>query len=248
MSNLADYKTDIIMNKTLYKADSRGRAQNDWLKTNYSFSFANYYNPERMHFGVLRVLNDDVIAAGRGFGTHPHDNMEIITIPLKGELKHQDSMGNSSVIKQGEVQVMSAGSGIQHSEFNNNSDVDLELLQIWLFPNKKNVEPRYDEVSIKNVEKQNEFYQVLSPNKDDQGVWIYQNAYFHLGDFDKDTTSDYKFKSSENGLYIFVIEGSIKVANEVLNKRDALGVWNTDFLNFEFIEKTKVLLMEVPMR
>src|SRR5210317_195033 len=171
------------MNTVLHKANTRGIANHGWLNSHHSFSFANYYNPERMHFGVLRVLNDDVVAPGKGFGTHPHDNMEIVSIPLEGDLEHKDSMGNSATIKQGDVQVMSAGTGVFHSEFNKNEDSEVKFLQIWIFPREKNVEPRYDQVSLRDIEKKNQFYQVLSPNKDDKGVWIHQDAWFNLGNF-----------------------------------------------------------------
>ncbi|MGD9772447.1 MAG: pirin family protein, partial [Parabacteroides sp.] len=172
------------MKTVLHKAASRGHANHGWLESYHTFSFANYYNPQRIHFGALRVLNDDKVSAGMGFGKHPHDNMEIISIPLSGELEHKDSMGNVAVIKAGEVQVMSAGSGIYHSEFNKREDKEVRFLQIWVFSNKKNVTPRYDQISIKEIAKDNAFYQILSPNSDDQGVWIYQDAWFHLGKFE----------------------------------------------------------------
>jgi hypothetical protein len=159
------------MNQVIHKAASRGNANHGWLNSFHTFSFANYYNPERMSFGVLRVLNDDQVQAGKGFGTHPHDNMEIISIPLEGDLEHKDSMGNVTVIKEGDVQVMSAGTGVTHSEYNKNLDKEVKFLQIWIFPRQKNVEPRYDQVSLREIEKENELYQVLSPNKEDQGVW-----------------------------------------------------------------------------
>ena len=151
------------MNTVLHKANTRGHANHGWLQANHSFSFANYYNPERMHFGVLRVLNDDTIAPAMGFPTHPHDNMEIITIPLEGDLEHKDNMGNGTIIKNGDIQVMSAGTGITHSEFNANKETPCKLLQIWLFPNKKNVTPRYDQITIRQLAKKNSLYQVLSP-------------------------------------------------------------------------------------
>jgi len=176
---------DKKMNTVIHRADTRGLADHGWLHSRHTFSFANYHNPERMHFGVLRVLNDDQVQAGRGFGTHPHDNMEIISIPLEGDLEHKDSMGNIAVIKEGDVQVLSAGTGITHSEYNKNKDKNVKFLQIWVFPNKKNVIPRYDQISIRDIEKENEFYQVLSPNKNDQGVWVNQDAWFHLGKFSK---------------------------------------------------------------
>tara|TARA_B100000963_G_scaffold235039_1_gene205425 strand:- start:1676 stop:2554 length:879 start_codon:yes stop_codon:yes gene_type:complete len=237
----------ITMNSVLHKANTRGNANHGWLKANHSFSFANYYNPERMHFGVLRVLNDDTIAPGRGFGTHPHDNMEIITIPLEGDLKHEDNMGNGTVIKNGDIQVMSAGTGITHSEFNANNNSEVKLLQIWLFPNKKNVEPRYDQIEIKSISKTNEFNQILSPFKDDQGVWIHQNAWFQLGSFDKSTAIDYNIKKETNGLYVFMIEGQAKVNDQDLYLRDGYGLWNTEEIKIQAEKGSKILMMDVPM-
>lgn len=160
------------MKTILHTADSRGYADHGWLQSYHSFSFASYYNPERMHFGLLRVLNDDTLAAGRGFGAHPHDNMEIISIPLEGDLEHKDSMGNVARIRNGEIQVMSAGTGIKHSEYNGNTDQEVKFLQIWIFPRDKGVEPRYDQISLDDIRKENEFYQVLSPSKDDQASWM----------------------------------------------------------------------------
>lgn len=235
------------MKKRAFPAQQRGHANHGWLKTYHSFSFANYFNPECMNFGVLRVLNDDFIAGGGGFGTHPHDNMEIITIPFAGDLEHKDSMGNVGVIRQGDVQVMSAGTGILHSEYNKNADVDVELFQIWVFPNQKNVTPRYDQISIQELQTQNSWYQILSPNPNDQGVWIHQDAWFHLGDFSEATNLDYTLKKEDNGLYIMVIEGSTTVADEILNRRDALGLSEVQNISFEVAADSKILLMEIPM-
>lgn len=234
--------------KTIYhKADTRGHANHGWLKTYYSFSFANYYNPERIHFGALRVLNDDTIDAGEGFGTHPHDNMEIITIPLSGDLEHKDSMGNSGVIRNGEIQVMSAGTGIQHSEFNHNKNLELKLLQIWVFPNKRNVEPRYDQISIKDLEKENELFQIVSPNKNDKGVWIHQDAWFHLGNLKQGWDGEYQLKGNNHGVYIFVIEGEITVENKLLGKRDGFGISEIKKFSIKAENDSKVLLIEIPM-
>ena len=235
------------MNSVLHKANTRGHADHGWLKANHSFSFANYYNPERMNFGVLRVLNDDSIAPKRGFGTHPHDNMEIITIPLEGDLKHRDNMGNGTVIKNGDIQVMSAGTGITHSEFNANSDSYCKLLQIWLFPNKKNVTPRYDQITLKSISKQNKLYQILSPNKDDEGVWIHQEAWFHLGDYNLETEEKYFLKNKNNGLYMFVISGKISVDNQILTERDGIGIWDVDHVKFSANKNTRILVMELPL-
>ncbi len=246
-NHLPNQKEIKTMNTVLHKANTRGSANHGWLEVNHSFSFANYYNPERTNFGVLRVLNDDKIAPSKGFGTHPHDNMEIISIPLEGALKHKDSMGNGAIVQHGDVQVMSAGTGIRHSEFNANDDQHVKLLQIWLFPNKKNVTPRYDQISIKEIEKKNEFYQVLSPNSNDQGVWIHQDAWFHLGEFDEEVCSTYKINKSGNGVYAFIIEGTAEIAGQALEKRDGFGIWNVDDFEITANKNSRILLMEVPM-
>jgi redox-sensitive bicupin YhaK (pirin superfamily) len=182
-----------------------------------------------------------------GFGAHPHDNMEIISIPLEGDLEHKDSMGNTTVIKQGDIQVMSAGTGIQHSEYNKNKDVPVKFLQIWMFPNKKNVTPRYDQISLNEIDRHNKLQQILSPNQDDEGVWVYQNAWFHLGNFDKDFSAEYNFKKEGNGLYIFVLKGDISVDDQKLNKRDGYGIWETNKVNIKADSDAEFLLMEVPM-
>lgn len=246
--NHLPHKTSVIMeNMVLHKASSRGKADHGWLRSNHTFSFANYHNPERMHFGVLQVLNDDFVEGGKGFGTHPHNNMEIISIPLDGDLKHEDSMGNSGIIKQGDVQVMSAGKGIKHSEFNKNADKPVKFLQIWLFPNKKDVEPRYDQMTFKTEDRKNKFQQVLSPLETDDGVWIHQDAWFHLGQLDKNEKTDYQLKKSGNGIYAFIIDGEVKINGQSLEKRDGLGVWDTSKLEIEATEDADILLMEVPM-
>jgi len=247
-SHLPNQKNIKTMNTVLHKANTRGSANHGWLEVNHSFSFANYYNPERTNFGVLRVLNDDKIAPSKGFGTHPHDNMEIISIPLEGALEHKDNMGNGAVVQHGDVQVMSAGTGIRHSEFNANDDQYVKLLQIWLFPNKKNVTPRYDQISIKSIEKKNEFYQVLSPNANDQGVWIHQDAWFHLGEFDKEVCTNYQINKSGNGVYAFIIEGTAEIAGQSLQKRDGFGIWNVDNFEIKADGNSRILLMEVPMQ
>jgi len=236
-----------MANTVLHKADTRGDANHGWLHSKHTFSFANYYNPERMHFGALRVLNDDTVAGGRGFGTHPHDNMEIISIPLEGDLEHKDSMGNVAVIKNGEIQVMSAGTGIQHSEYNKSKDAAVKFLQIWVFPNKKNVTPRYDQIPLLLEDRKNKLQQVLSPSPDDAGVWIHQNAWFHLADFDKGTTVDYQFKAKGNGLYIFDLKGDLKIDDQIINTRDGLGIWDTDSVKITAETDAEFLLMEVPM-
>lgn len=238
-----------MANLVLHKAADRGHADHGWLKANFSFSFANWYNPDRMHFGVLRVLNDDIIGAGKGFGTHPHDNMEIITIPLKGALEHKDSMGNTSVINAGDVQVMSAGSGIQHSEFNPNADQDANTLQIWLFPNKRQVTPRYQQLTLDPAERVNRFQQVLSPNADDAGVWIHQDAWFHIGKFDAGLSVNYDVRREGNGVYAFVLEGSATINGQVLDRRDGLGISSVGTLDVQGGPNgAEILLMDVPMR
>ncbi len=240
-------KEEKTMNTVLHKADSRGHADHGWLKSYHSFSFANYYNPERVHFGALRVLNDDTVAGGKGFNTHPHDNMEIISIPLSGDLEHKDSMGTVSVIRSGDVQAMSAGTGVFHSEYNKNSAEAVKFLQIWIFPREKNVKPRYDQISIREVEEPNKFYQILSPNANDQGVWINQDAWFHIGKFANGTSDSYRIQKPGNGVYAFVLEGDVTIEGQVLNARDGFGVWNTDQIQVKADSEAKVLLMEVPM-
>lgn len=236
------------MSKTiLHKAETRGHANHGWLNSYHTFSFANYYNPERMHFGALRVLNDDTIDGGMGFDTHPHDNMEIISIPLEGDLEHKDSMGNVTVIKHGDIQVMSAGTGIFHSEYNKNKDSKGKFLQIWVFPNKRGVTPRYDQITLNIEDRHNKLQQVLSPNVDDEGVWIHQNAWFHLGKFDSGVSAEYVLKAKENGVYVFVISGNVTVNNQALQTRDGLGVWEADSLSIKADSDAEFLLMEVPM-
>ncbi len=247
-NHIQNTNSKIMENVVLHKADSRGNANHGWLQSFHTFSFANYYNPERMNFGVLRVLNDDTVSAGMGFGKHPHQNMEIISIPLEGDLEHQDSMGNKTVIKNGDIQVMSAGTGVQHSEYNKNEDKAVKFLQIWVIPNKQSVAPRYDQITLNPEERHNRLQQILSPNADDAGVWIHQDAWFHLGKFDKDFTTDYNFKKQGNGLYVFVVNGDVTVNGQVLNKRDGFGIWNTDKISIKADSEAEVLLMEVPMQ
>ena len=238
----------IMANIILHKADTRGHANHGWLDSHHSFSFANYYNPDRMHFGALRVLNDDRVDPGMGFGTHPHDNMEIISIPLEGDLDHKDSMGNTTIIKNGDIQVMSAGTGIQHSEFNKNSDRLTKFLQIWLFPNKRNVTPRYDQITLNINDRHNKLQQILSPSSEDEGVWINQDAWFHLGKFDDNFTTNYPLKKKENGVYIFILKGDISINDQKLNERDGLGIWDIESFNITSnSQDAEILLMEVPM-
>lgn len=247
-NHLPNKTSKIMANTVLHKAETRGHANHGWLDSHHSFSFANYYNPERMHFGVLRVLNDDRVNAGMGFGTHPHDNMEIISIPLEGDLEHKDSMGNVATIRHGDIQVMSAGTGIQHSEYNKNTDKLTKFLQIWVFPNKKNVTPRYDQITLDQKDRHNKLQQILSPNPGDAGVWIHQDAWFHLGKFDKDFSTNYKIKKSGNGVYAFVISGEFTVEGHALSSRDGLGIWDTDAISIKANSPdAEILLMDVPM-
>ena len=234
--------------KTIYhKADSRGHANHGWLDSYHTFSFANYHNPERMGFGVLRVLNDDTVSGGMGFGKHPHRDMEIISIPLEGDLQHGDSMGSEGIIKKGEIQVMSAGTGIMHSEKNANSNKEVKFLQIWVIPKAQNITPRYGQVSLSDHKKSNDFQQIVSPSKDDEGTWIHQDAWFYLANFDQGISKDYTINKEGNGVYVFVIEGQAKIGEQILNKRDGMGISHTDSFTLEALETSEILLMEVPM-
>jgi quercetin 2,3-dioxygenase len=234
--------------KILHKAETRGHADHGWLDSHHTFSFADYYNPERVHFGALRVLNDDRVNPGMGFGTHPHDNMEIISIPLEGDLEHKDSMGNVAVIKHGDIQVMSAGTGIRHSEYNKNKDSPVKFLQIWVFPNKQNVTPRYDQITLDVADRHNKLQQILSPDPNDAGVWIYQDAWFHLGKFDDQFTTDYTLKKPGNGVYAFVLKGNMTIDGQQLNERDGLGIRDIEKITVRAdSQDAELLLMEVPM-
>jgi len=248
-NHIPNTQSKIMANTVLHKAETRGQANHGWLNSYHTFSFANYYNPERMHFGVLRVLNDDTVQGGRGFGTHPHDNMEIISIPLEGDLEHKDSMGNVAVIRNGDIQVMSAGTGIQHSEYNKSADKTVKFLQIWVFPNKRSVTPRYDQITLKLADRKNKLQQILSPNPNDAGVWIHQNAWFHLGTFDKGFKTQYRIKGGTgNGVYAFVLNGNITINGQTLGARDGFGVWDAVELDIQADSKAELLLMEVPMQ
>jgi quercetin 2,3-dioxygenase len=236
-----------FMKKIIHLAKDRGMQEHGWLRAAHSFSFANYHDPAKMHFGLLRVLNDDTVAPGMGFGTHGHDNMEIITIPLKGVLAHKDSLGSEGLISQNEVQIMSAGKGIRHSEFNGSSTDEVNLLQIWIFPKERNIEPRYDQKRFDPQDSHNLFQTVVSPVKDGDVMWINQDAFFSLGNFDAGKTADYKIKHPGNGAYVFVIEGKVKIDDQELGKRDAAGIYETEEINFSCSEDTQVLIIEVPM-
>jgi redox-sensitive bicupin YhaK (pirin superfamily) len=236
------------MKKTLHTADSRGRAEHGWLSSRFSFSFAEYYNPERIHFGMLRVLNDDIIQPDMGFGMHPHDNMEIVTIPLLGALEHRDSMGNGSIIKAGEVQLMSAGTGIRHSEFNPSHKEDAGLLQIWVFPKLKNITPRYEQGVFDPSQLLNQWQLIVSPDGKDNSLVINQDAWFSLTKIVHGESITYSPKQQNNGMYLFVIEGGIIVGDTTLGKRDAVGISETENIVIEAVEDAFLLLMDIPMR
>lgn len=232
----------------LHKAATRGHANHGWLDSHHTFSFANYYNPERMRFGALRVLNDDIVAGGRGFDSHPHDNMEIISIPLEGALEHKDNLGNTVVTKAGEIQVMSTGTGVFHSEYNANADTTARFLQIWLFPNQLNVTPRYDQATINTGDRKNTLQQLISPDPNGEGTWIYQDAWFHMGKFDKDATTEYTVKKSGNGVYFFVISGSFSVNGQELGPRDGYGIEDLQQINITALEdNAEILVIDIPI-
>jgi redox-sensitive bicupin YhaK (pirin superfamily) len=239
------------MKTQLYKASERGRADYGWLKANYSFSFANYYNPSAINFGALRVLNDDIIAGGMGFGTHPHNNMEIISIPLKGALKHRDSMSEKWIpLHTGEVQVMSAGTGIQHSEMNNSTNEEVNLFQIWIIPNKQEVEPKYSQKTFDMAERKNKL-QVLVSSIDDEhkeSLKIHQHAQISRLDLDKNNDFVYNLKSAENGVFIMIIEGEVLIERELLKNRDAIGIEQTKNINLKSANNSEILFVEVPMK
>ena len=237
------------MNKVLHIAQERGLVSFGWLEAKYSFSFGNYFNPDKMNFGALRVLNDDTIAPAMGFGKHPHNNMEIITIVQSGALKHEDSMGNKGVIEAGDIQVMSAGSGIEHSEVNASSQNSLTLFQLWIHSQRQDVTPRYEQKKIAPLLTDNTFTTIVKPKqealKDD--IWIHQQAYISIGNFSNETQTNYSMQQSQNGVYIMVIEGSIVVADQTLQHRDAIGLWNTQSVDISITKNSKVLIVEVPM-
>jgi redox-sensitive bicupin YhaK (pirin superfamily) len=235
------------MKQIIYPANERGTNDLGWLKANFSFSFGPYYNPEKISFGALRVLNDDIIAAGRGFGSHPHDNMEIITIPLAGALEHKDSMDNIGVVAEGEVQVMSAGTGVFHSEYNHSKTEAANTLQIWLFPKVKNIEPRYDQKSFKDMLKINELTTLISPDKSSSTLWINQDATFSMGTFEAGQVINYDIKNEGNGVYVFLLEGSVEINGAVLNKRDAMGVYDISSIKIDTKAQSRLLIMDIPM-
>lgn len=235
------------MEAVLHKAGSRGVANHGWLHSHHTFSFANYYNPERMGFGSLRVINDDIVAPGMGFGTHPHNNMEIISIPLAGSLKHKDTMGNEFIIKKGDIQAMTAGTGIAHSEYNASSEEDVNFLQIWVLPKKQNVTPNYSQKEFSDHERLNKLQLIVSPDGRHQSVEINQDAYFSMVNFDEGRSLTYSKYQKENGIYFFLLEGELAVHHESLHKRDALGIKNADDINLQAKASSELLIMEVPM-
>jgi redox-sensitive bicupin YhaK (pirin superfamily) len=235
------------MKKIIHKANTRGYFDFGWLKTSHTFSFGKYHNPERINFGSLRVLNDDFVAPAQGFGTHPHNNMEIVSIPIKEGLAHKDNTGSEGVIFPNEVQIMSAGTGILHSEFNHSRDEELNFLQLWIFPDKKGHKPRYDQKTFEPEKRKNQLQTIVSPDKSDGNLWLNQDAYLSLADIDKERSVEYKLKKSENGIYTFLIEGNVSVADEYLSERDGIGIWDTDLFSIKAKEYSRVLLIEVPM-
>ena len=236
------------MKTIVHKAATRGHANHGWLDSWHTFSFAGYHDPERVHFGALRVLNDDTVDGGMGFGTHPHDNMEIISIPTSGALEHRDNMGNIQVVKAGDVQVMSAGTGIQHGEKNKNPDEPVKFFQIWVFPNKRNVSPRYDQQSFTTADKHNKLLTVVSPlGTNDGGVQVHQDTWFSLGNLDQDFTTSYTLRKKENGVYAFVVEGDVTINGQSLHRRDGLAISETDKLEIKADSKAELLLMEIPL-
>ncbi len=240
-------KNTKTMNTVLHRADTRGHANHGWLDSRHTFSFAHYYDPARMHFGVLRVLNDDWVDGGKGFGTHPHDNMEIISIPLVGDLEHKDSMGNRAVIRQSDVQIMSAGTGIYHSEYNHHADKKVNFLQIWVFPKQRDITPRYDQKTFEPATRQNKFQTVVNPLGHDGGVGINQDAWFSLGNLNAGFETTYQIRQKNNGVYAFVIGGQVTINGHTLHPRDGFGIWNVDTLQIKADTSAEVLLMDVPM-
>lgn len=233
------------MKTIFYPAKERGIQDHGWLKAAHSFSFANYHDSAKVHFGLLRVLNDDIVAPGMGFGTHAHDNMEIVTIPLRGAIAHKDSLGSEGVIKPGEVQIMSAGRGIKHSEFNASSTEEMNTLQIWVFPKKRNIEPRYDQRSFDPETWQQKFLTLVSPKEQDDAMWINQDAFFSIGEFKSEAR--YQIQHPGNGAYLFMIEGEAEVEGRLLGSRDAVGISDTDSFDIQVSSYAKILIIDVPM-
>jgi quercetin 2,3-dioxygenase len=235
------------MKKIIHRANSRGHFDYGWLKTYHTFSFSSYHDPERVNFGMLRVLNDDTIEGGQGFGTHPHNDMEIVTVPLEGALAHKDSTGSEGVIYPDEIQVMSAGTGIRHSEYNHLNDGTTKLLQLWIFPDKKGHTPRYNQKFFDSEERKNKLQYIVTPEKKDGNLWLNQDAYLSLTDLEKDKSLSYKVHTKGNGVYLFLIDGKISVGDEIISKRDGIGIWEIDEFSITANSDSKLLLIEVPM-
>jgi redox-sensitive bicupin YhaK (pirin superfamily) len=235
------------MKTVIHKAATRGHVSHGWLNSYHTFSFSSYHNPERVHFGALRVLNDDTVAPGMGFGQHPHDNMEIISIPLSGELKHRDTTGTEAVIKTGDIQIMSAGSGLQHSEMNNSRTEEVKFLQIWVFPKERNIKPRYDQKTFDEMQRLNKWQLIVSPDKSDDSIWINQDAWFSLAKLEKGKSLNYSLHKKGNGMYVFILKGDTMAAGQSLNSRDGLGMSQTDEINFSTETEAEILLIEVPL-
>lgn len=237
------------MKKVIHRAENRGHANHGWLDSHHSFSFAGFYNPELIHFGNLRVLNDDIVLAQRGFGQHPHADMEIISIPLEGELTHRDTMGHAQVIRTNDVQVMSAGTGLQHSEFNEHPTDSVNFLQLWIFPEEKGLEPRYDQKSYPPENRKNKWQSLVVPKTaaEDGELWINQSAYLSRVDLSEGQTATYKLKKEGNGVYFFLLKGAIDVAGEELKRRDALGLYEIDEIEIAASQDAELLAIEVPM-
>jgi len=243
----SNLNSKVYMKTTLHKANTRGHANHGWLDSHHTFSFAGYHDPTRVNFGALRVLNDDIVTGGMGFGQHPHDNMEIVSIPLKGALEHGDNTGGRGIIKSGEVQIMSAGSGIAHSEKNASKTEAVNFLQIWVFPKERDIKPRYDQKVFASADRHNKLQAIISPEKDSDGLWINQDAWFVLGNFSKDFSTEYILNKNSNGVYAFVIEGDVTINGQKLNKRDGFGIWDTDKISITADTDAEILLIEVPM-
>ncbi len=235
------------MKTIFHRSTERGHANHGWLNAHHSFSFATYHDPSKVHFGLLRVLNDDIVAPGMGFGMHPHDNMEIVTIPLRGELEHRDSMGNIGVIHPNEIQAMSAGSGITHSEYNHSKTHEINLLQIWVFPKERNITPRYDQRVFTEEDKNGKFKTIVAPVKADDVMWINQDAYFSIGKFIAGSSVPYTIQHKGNGAYVFMIEGDATIAAQQLGKRDAIGIWETSDFSIDILKDAEILIIDVPM-
>jgi redox-sensitive bicupin YhaK (pirin superfamily) len=235
------------MKTVFHKSSDRGHADHGWLNAHHSFSFASYNDPSKVHFGLLRVLNDDIVAPGMGFGMHPHDNMEIVTIPLSGTLEHKDSMGNIGVIRPNEIQAMRAGSGLMHSEYNHSKTEEINLLQIWVFPKERNITPRYDQQIFSEEDKNGKFKTIVAPVKADDIMWINQDAYFSLGKFKAGSSVDYNIQHKGNGAYIFMIRGTAKIEGNDLEKRDAIGIWDTGKFSINVTGDAEILVIDVPM-